>query len=179
MGLGAPIADAAHYERMLEAVGALMEDVAAVESGPLGGLAALLADRIREYEDRVHPWPDSSTPATVLAFLMAEHGLRQYELPEVGSQGVVSEVLSGRRALNLRQGRAAHTKGYLISNEVQPEPPWTSGTAPGAQIQGQNEVESLVYPYVVVSNNLPEILERHYLNFIANQERLIQIRLCP
>ena len=37
---------------------------------------------------------------------MAEHGLRQSELPEIGSQGVVSEVLSGRRALNLRQVKA-------------------------------------------------------------------------
>ena len=34
---------------------------------------------------------------------MAEHGQRQSELPEIGSQGVVSEVLSGRRALNLCQ----------------------------------------------------------------------------
>ena len=33
----------------------------------------------------------------------------------------------------------------LTSNEVQPEPPWTRSRD---QIQGQNEVESLVYPYV-------------------------------
>ena len=57
LGLGAPIADEAHYERMLEAVGALMEDVAAVDSGPLGGLVALLAERIREYEARCTPGP--------------------------------------------------------------------------------------------------------------------------
>ena len=47
--------------------------------------------------------PDCSTPATVLASLMEQHGLRQSELPEVGSQGVVSEVLSGKRQLNARQ----------------------------------------------------------------------------
>jgi HTH-type transcriptional regulator/antitoxin HigA len=39
----------------------------------------------------------------VLAFLMQSHGLRQSDLPEVGSQGVVSEVLAGKRELNLRQ----------------------------------------------------------------------------
>lgn len=65
-----------------------------------------LADRIREYEGRVHPWPDTSTPASVLASLMDEHGLRQSDLPEIGSQGVVSEVLAGKRQLNLRQVRA-------------------------------------------------------------------------
>jgi HTH-type transcriptional regulator/antitoxin HigA len=42
----------------------------------------------------------------VLASLMDEHGLRQSDLPEIGSQGVVSEVLAGKRQLNLRQVRA-------------------------------------------------------------------------
>jgi HTH-type transcriptional regulator/antitoxin HigA len=37
---------------------------------------------------------------------MDQHGLRQADLPEVGSQGVVSEVLAGRRELNTRQIRA-------------------------------------------------------------------------
>jgi HTH-type transcriptional regulator / antitoxin HigA len=37
---------------------------------------------------------------------MEEHGLKQADLPEVGSQGVVSEILSGRRELNLRQIQA-------------------------------------------------------------------------
>ncbi len=33
---------------------------------------------------------------------MAEHGLRQVDLAELGSQGVVSEILSGKRRLNER-----------------------------------------------------------------------------
>lgn len=37
---------------------------------------------------------------------MDEHGLNQSDLPEVGSQGVVSEILRGRRQLNVRQVRA-------------------------------------------------------------------------
>ena len=36
---------------------------------------------------------------------MEEHGLTQSDLPEVGSQGVVSEILSGKRELNVRQIR--------------------------------------------------------------------------
>jgi HTH-type transcriptional regulator/antitoxin HigA len=37
---------------------------------------------------------------------MEQHGLRQSDLPEIGSQGVVSEVLAGKRELNVRQIRA-------------------------------------------------------------------------
>ncbi len=48
-------------------------------------------------------WPSTSTQATRLAFLMEQHGLRQCDLPEVGAQSVVSAVLAGKRALNLRQ----------------------------------------------------------------------------
>ena len=106
LGLGAPIADDAHYERMLAVVDQLFDAVAADPAHPLGGLVEILADRIREYEGRVHPWPDTSTPASVLASLMDELGLRQSDLPEIGSQGVVSEVLAGKRQLNLRQVRA-------------------------------------------------------------------------
>ncbi len=42
-------------------------------------------------------------PGAVLSFLISEHGLKQADLPEIRSQGVVSEVLSGKRKLNLRQ----------------------------------------------------------------------------
>jgi HTH-type transcriptional regulator/antitoxin HigA len=37
---------------------------------------------------------------------MTQHGLKQSDLSEVGSQGVVSEILAGKRELNLRQVRA-------------------------------------------------------------------------
>ena len=42
----------------------------------------------------------------LLRELMAEHGIRQSDLPEVGTQSVVSEVLAGKRGLNLRQVKA-------------------------------------------------------------------------
>ena len=106
LGLGAPIADEAQYETVLGFVGQVFDDVARDAAHPLGGLVDLLADRIRDYEDRVHPWPDKSTPASVLASLMEEHGLKQTDLPEVGAQSVVSAVLAGKRQLNLRQVKA-------------------------------------------------------------------------
>ena len=49
-----------------------------------------------------HKIPEAA-PTDVLRYLMDEHGLKQSELPEVGNQSVVSQVLSGKRHLNLRQ----------------------------------------------------------------------------
>ena len=37
---------------------------------------------------------------------MEQHGLKQGDLEEIGSQGVVSEILTGKRELNVRQVRA-------------------------------------------------------------------------
>ena len=117
LGLGAPIANEAQYEQALALVEAVFDDVAADSAHPLDGLVDLLADRIREYEDRVHPWPDTSTPATVLASLMEEHGLKQSDLPEIGAQSVVSAVLAGKRQLNLRQVKAL-ARRFAVPLEV-------------------------------------------------------------
>ena len=117
LGVGAPIANEAQYEQALAFVETVFDDVAADPVHPLDGLVGLLADRIREYEDRVHPWPDTSTPATVLASLMEEHGLKQSDLPEIGAQSVVSAVLAGKRQLNLRQVKAL-AKRFSVPLEV-------------------------------------------------------------
>ncbi|MDP2809981.1 MAG: transcriptional regulator [Rhodocyclaceae bacterium] len=113
LGLGAPVANAAQYKRLLACVEALMEDYDDRAGNPLGGLLLLLAERIREYEERAHPWPETSTPASILEFLMEQHGLRQSDLPELGPQSVVSAVLSGKRALNLRQVKALAARFHV------------------------------------------------------------------
>ena len=46
-----------------------------------------------------------ATGPEVLRSLMEAHGLTQSELPEIGSQGVVSEILSGERELNIHHIR--------------------------------------------------------------------------
>jgi len=52
-----------------------------------------------------HPLP-ATTGVQALKFLMEQHGLKQGDLHEIGSQGVVSEILAGKRDLNIRQIRA-------------------------------------------------------------------------
>jgi HTH-type transcriptional regulator / antitoxin HigA len=37
---------------------------------------------------------------------MEEHSLSQSDLPEIGSEGVVSEILNGKHSLNVRQIQA-------------------------------------------------------------------------
>ncbi len=106
LGLSAPVRDAAHYAELLAFVDECFERFGADDKHPVFALVSLVADRIREYESRVYPWPKSSTPASRLAFLMQQHGLRQSDLPEIGAQSVVSDVLAGKRALNLRQTKA-------------------------------------------------------------------------
>lgn len=117
LGLSMPVRDESHYTALLAFVDECFERFGDDPHHPIFALVDLLAERIREYEDRVHPWPDHSTPAAVIAFLLESHGLRQCDLPEVGSQGVVSEVLAGKRALNARQV-AALAKRFGLSADV-------------------------------------------------------------
>ncbi|GJE61470.1 helix-turn-helix domain-containing protein [Methylobacterium trifolii] len=92
------------YDAAVDAMNALIDAGAGNEDHPLACLLAILGDRIGAYDARHHALPDAA-PAQVLAWLMGRHGLRQGDLPEIGSQGVVSEVLSGKRALNAGQVR--------------------------------------------------------------------------
>jgi HTH-type transcriptional regulator / antitoxin HigA len=64
-----------------------------------------LGSLIESYEDENVPDREGN-PIEALKALMEEHDLKQSDLPEVGSQGVVSEVFAGRRQLNIRQIKA-------------------------------------------------------------------------
>jgi HTH-type transcriptional regulator/antitoxin HigA len=99
------IRDEAHYLRMTALIHALLDEAAGRESHPAMGLIDLLGNLIEDYEADRHPLAPA-TGLQALKFLMDQHGLRQVDLPEIGSQGVVSEVLAGKRDLNIRQVRA-------------------------------------------------------------------------
>lgn len=47
--------------------------------------------------------PPSMLPNEMIRFLMEQHQFSQSELPEIGGVSVVSEVLSGKRELSVRQ----------------------------------------------------------------------------
>ncbi|EQA34999.1 DNA-binding helix-turn-helix protein [Leptospira inadai serovar Lyme str. 10] len=48
---------------------------------------------------------------------MEENGLTQKDMAELGSQGVVSEILNGKRELNIRQIKALGKK-FKVSPAV-------------------------------------------------------------
>ena len=105
LGIATPIANESQYVAMVDFAESLADSLPDDANDPRWGLVQLLTDRIRAYEHTVHPWPDL-TPPVLLQELMKEHGLSQKDLPEVGTQSVVSELLAGKRKFNLRQVKA-------------------------------------------------------------------------
>ncbi len=83
-------------------MGDLVDEVGTDEQHPLYELLDTLGTVVHAYEEQHHPMPNASG-AEMLRFLMDEHSLAQSDLPEVGSRGVVSEIISGKRELNVRQ----------------------------------------------------------------------------
>ncbi len=92
------------YDSAIKLLNELLDEIGTNEDHPLYGFLDTLGTLLHVYEERYHPLPECSG-AEILRFFMEEHGLTQSDLPEVGSQGVVSEILSGRRELNIRQVR--------------------------------------------------------------------------
>ena len=90
------------YDAAVERLNSLMNEVGDNPKDPRYRLIETLSVLIEAYDREHHSLPEASS-IEVIRFLMQEHGLTQKDLPEIGSQGVVSEVLAGRRALNVRQ----------------------------------------------------------------------------
>ena len=93
------------YDRAIKRLQQLLDEVGTDERHPLYGFLDTLGTVLHAYEEQHHEMPKCSG-AEMLRALMDEHGLAQADLPEVGSQGVVSEILRGKRELNVRQIRA-------------------------------------------------------------------------
>ncbi len=104
------------YARAVASLDAILDEIGEDEKHPLAELADALGVFIEKYEAEHMPFTDAK-PAAVLKFLMREHELRQTDLPEIGSQGVVSEVLAGRRELNTRQIKRL-AKRFGVSSAV-------------------------------------------------------------
>ncbi|MBH0210334.1 MAG: transcriptional regulator [Nitrospira sp.] len=97
-----PLRTEADYTRAVTILDEILDEIGQQETHPLADLAETLGLFIEAYEDAHVPFSDSSA-SEILHTLMGEHALKQSDLPEIGSQGVVSEILSGKRDLNVRQ----------------------------------------------------------------------------
>ncbi len=92
----------AEYDRAVAALDAIIDEIGEDEAHPLADLAEALGVFIEAY-DKTHYPMTAPSAREMLRFLMEQNGLTQSDLPEIGSQGVVSEILSGKRSLNVRQ----------------------------------------------------------------------------
>ena len=93
------------YDLALERLNGLIDEVGTDEEHPLYSLLDTMGTVVHAWEEQHYPMPKLEG-AEALRFLMEEHDLPQSDLPEVGSQGVVSEILGRKRVLNVRQIRA-------------------------------------------------------------------------
>ena len=99
------ISNEKEYDAAVERLNTLLDEVGDDESNPLYSLLDTLGILIEAYDNENYPLSNCSG-IEALNYLMEEHSLSQSEMSEIGSQGVVSEILSGKRKLNVRQIKA-------------------------------------------------------------------------
>lgn len=100
------------YDRAIKRLNTLLDQVGTNERHPLYGLLDTLGTLVHAYEEKHFEIPEPSGPE-MLRFFMEEHGLRRSDLPEVGSQRAVSEILSGKRELNATQIRSLAARFHV------------------------------------------------------------------
>lgn len=105
-----PAKSKAEYQALVKSLDAILDAGGADEAHPLAGLAALVGERVSSWEQRHVPMPEAMNALDTLRFFMERDGLRQSDLPEIGNQAKVSEVLAGKRGINLRQAKVLATR---------------------------------------------------------------------
>ena len=108
------------YDAAVAQLNDLIDEVGDNRKDPRYRFIDTLSVLIEAYDEEHHEIPDASG-VELLKFLMEQHGLSQGDLPEVGSQGVVSEILRGRRELNARQIQALSRRFHLPAGAFFPE----------------------------------------------------------
>ena len=91
--------------QLVELCDYLIDQTGGDEKHPLMGLVDIVGTLIEDFEKKNIPEPEGDAIGC-LKYLMQEHGLKQKDLVELGSPGVISEILSGKRDLNKRQIKA-------------------------------------------------------------------------
>ncbi|MCF6322816.1 MAG: helix-turn-helix domain-containing protein [Gammaproteobacteria bacterium] len=100
------------YLALVKTLDNLVDEVGENQNHKLAPAMETIGNLIENYEDQ-NLTIKESTPIDALKYLMQEHGLKQSDLQEIGSQGVVSEVLTGKRELNLDQIKKISKKFHV------------------------------------------------------------------
>lgn len=90
------------YDKLAGMLDNLLDIVGEDESHELISLIDFISYIISQYDEAHEAKPVKENGIDALKFLMEQHGLGQSDFKnEIGSQGVVSEILNGKRQLNL------------------------------------------------------------------------------
>ncbi len=119
-----PIHNRKEYDRMVLLADRLSDAIGGAKGHALLNLFEIVCELIRSYEKDRLPI-NNPNPRDILEFLMDQHQLRRSDLPEIGNQRVVSQILSGSRVLNLRQIKA-FSKRFGLSTNIFIEPNYFS-----------------------------------------------------
>ncbi len=101
-----PATTEVEYRALVESLDVILDAGGADEAHPLAGLAAMVGELIYVWEREHVPMPEAMSAVEALRFFMERDGLRQSDLPEIGNQAKVSEILAGTRKINLRHAKA-------------------------------------------------------------------------
>ena len=93
------------YNKAVGWLDELIDEASENEVSLIESLIDTLGTLVKDYEDRNIPEPDAD-PIDCLKFLMEDHNLKFSDLPEMGSQEVVSDLLSGKKPLTVTQIKA-------------------------------------------------------------------------
>ena len=99
------IRDEAEYQRSVEQLNSLLDLVSTDDQHPLYSLLDTLGILLEAYEVEHVKIPEASG-VDVLQYLMEEHTLTLSDLPEIGSQDELTEILNGKQELSLQQIRS-------------------------------------------------------------------------
>jgi len=100
------------YQALVKTLDSLIDEVGNDQNHKLAPVMETIGNLIENYESQEYEIKESS-PVNALKYLMQEHGLKQSDLKEIGSQGVVSEILTGKRTLNIEQVKKISHKFHV------------------------------------------------------------------
>ena len=100
------------YNNLVNILDSLIDEIGEDEEHELAPVMETIGKLVENYEDQNYAI-NESTPINALKYFMREHNLKQSDLTEIGSQGVVSEILVGKRTLNIEQIKRLSSKFHV------------------------------------------------------------------
>lgn len=104
------------YKEVVLQLDHLLDYIGENENHPLSELADMLGNVIETYEQKKN-YICKSKGIDALKYLMQTHNVKQTDLQNIASQGVISEILNGKRELNVRQIKLL-AKHFHVSPET-------------------------------------------------------------